>query len=275
VRGLLPASLGLALTCGLAFAPAAEAATYDPELDWRTLQTPHFNITFHQGEEQLADELTVIAENAWDVLTVDMALTPRRRVEVVLVDSTDVANGFAYTLPVNTIVLYVTAPQEGSGLALYEDWLEAVFTHELAHILHLDNLSGLPGALGLVMGRIISVNRLSPLWMIEGQATFMETRHTTGGRGRNPHSDMILRMATLEGALPAARRHGRLHERAARREHPLPLRPEPARLHGAALQRRRLDPLEHDVWGLDPALYVARAAGLWAELSRGLRHLGG
>ncbi|MBK9364996.1 MAG: PD40 domain-containing protein [Deltaproteobacteria bacterium] len=184
------------------FAQAAEAATYDPELDWRTLQTPHFNITFHQGEEQLADELTVIAETAWDVLTVDMALVPRRRVEVVLVDSTDVANGFAYTLPVNTIVLYVTAPQEGSGLALYEDWLAAVFTHELAHILHLDNLSGLPGVLGLVMGRIISVNRLSPLWMIEGQATFMETRHTTGGRGRNPHSDMILRMATLEGSLP-------------------------------------------------------------------------
>ncbi|MFT5587831.1 MAG: hypothetical protein ACI9VR_005444, partial [Cognaticolwellia sp.] len=39
------------------WAPVAHAAAYDPALEWRTLQTEHFEITFHQGEEQLANEL--------------------------------------------------------------------------------------------------------------------------------------------------------------------------------------------------------------------------
>lgn len=181
---------------------SAWAATFDPELGWRTLHTDHFNITFHEGEEQLADELSVLAEDVHDLLTVEMGHTPRRRTEVVLVDNTDVANGFAMTLPVNTIVLYATAPQEGSGLALYDDWLGTVFTHEYAHILHLDHISGLPGVARRVLGRIISVNQLSPSWIVEGSATWRETAYTMGGRGRSPQTDMILRMAALEGAFP-------------------------------------------------------------------------
>ncbi|MCB9758645.1 MAG: PD40 domain-containing protein [Alphaproteobacteria bacterium] len=198
-------ALGLAALLGgaaLGLAGPAHAAAYDPDLEWRTLTTPHFNITFHQGEEQLAEELSAIAERVHVILTRDMDHTPRRRTEVVLVDHTDIANGYAMSLPVNTIVIFVTAPQEQSGLDLYEEWLEAIFTHEYAHILHLDTVEGLPRALRMVMGRIISVNHLSPWWVIEGQATYMETRHTTGGRGRNPHTDMILRMSILEDAFP-------------------------------------------------------------------------
>jgi hypothetical protein len=32
----------------------ARAASFDPALTWRTLDTPHFHVTFHGGEEQLA-----------------------------------------------------------------------------------------------------------------------------------------------------------------------------------------------------------------------------
>lgn len=186
----------------LALLAAVQGAAYDPDLDWRTLETEHFHITFHQGEEQLANELATMSEEIHDTLTVDMQNEPKRRTEVVLVDHTDIANGYAMRLPVNTIVIFVTAPQESSGLALYDDWLETIFTHEYAHILHLDTVRGPVRWVRYGLGRIVSTNDLSPWWIVEGSATFQETRHTTGGRGRSPHTDMILRMAVLEDGFP-------------------------------------------------------------------------
>ena len=167
----------------MAFLPTAWAASVDPELEWKTLKTEHFNITYHQGEEQLAADLAHTAERVHSILTVDMKHAPDRSTEVVLIDHTDVANGYAQTLPVNTIVIFVTAPTEISSLGLYEDWLEAIFTHEYAHILHLDTVTGVPKILRKIMGRIISVNQISPWWIVEGFATYQETRFTTGGRG--------------------------------------------------------------------------------------------
>jgi len=193
------------LVFGLLLAPLgglARAASYDPDLTWRTLKTEHFNITFHQGEEQLANELAFTVEDIWNDLTSDMDNHPRRPTEIVLVDHTDVANGYAMTIPVNTIVIFVTAPQEASSLGYYSDWLDAITTHEFAHILHLDTVGGYVKALRYIFGRIISVNHLSPWWIVEGQATYHETRHSTGGRGRATQAQMVLRMATLEDNFP-------------------------------------------------------------------------
>ena len=38
--------------------------------------------------------------------------------------------------------------------------------------------------------------------MIEGLAVYEETEQTSGGRGRSPGADMVLRMATLEDPFP-------------------------------------------------------------------------
>jgi hypothetical protein len=186
----------------LLLAAAAHAASYDPDLTWRTISTEHFHIHFHQGEEQLADELSVTLEEVWTTMTVEVGWEPRRRTEIVLVDRTDVANGYASAVPYNTVVMFVTAPTESSTLALYEDWNTALATHEFAHILHLDTNHGVVRAARAVVGRIASTNELSPPWMIEGFATFQETRQSAGGRGRSPTVDMIERTAVLADAFP-------------------------------------------------------------------------
>ena len=183
-------------------APGARAAAYDPDLTWETARTEHFNITFHDGEEQLAREMAALCEGVWDRVSAEIGTTLRRPVELVLVDNTDSANGYAMRLPVNTIVIYVTAPQEDSSLNLYQDWNEAILTHELTHILHLDTVEGLPRVLRLVLGRIISVNDISPGWLVEGLAVYEETLLTEGGRGRATRADMIKRLATIEGHFP-------------------------------------------------------------------------
>ncbi len=180
----------------------ADAASFDPRLTWRTLETEHFNITFHGGEEQLAEEVAWICEDVFSRMTEELDYAPKRRTEVVIVDNTDSANGYAMTVPNNTIVIYVTAPTEDSTLSLYEDWSDAIMTHEYTHILHIDNVEGLPKLLRGVFGRIVSTNNLSPGWLVEGQATFQETRHTNGGRGRSNIADMIKRMAVLEDEFP-------------------------------------------------------------------------
>ena len=159
LRRLTRAALLLA---ALGSAPV-HAAAYDPDLTWRTLQTEHFNLTFHGGEEALAEEVAHICEDVWRRMTEELAYSPRRRTEVVIVDNTDSANGYAMTLPVNTIVIFVTAPTGDSTLSLYENWSDAIMTHEYTHILHIDTVEGLPRLLRMVLGRIVSVRSAVPM----------------------------------------------------------------------------------------------------------------
>ncbi|MCB9677868.1 MAG: PD40 domain-containing protein [Alphaproteobacteria bacterium] len=181
---------------------AAQAASYDPQMTWRTIRTDHFNITFHQGIETVADEFATEVEGIYDTMSEEMQWKPRRRTEVVLVDRTDAANGYASVVPYNAIVIFVTAPQEDSTLSLYEDWSTAIMTHELTHVLHMDSNHGIVRVARAVVGRVATTNDVSPWWMVEGLATFQETRHTDGGRGRTPMVDMIKRTAVIEDAFP-------------------------------------------------------------------------
>ncbi len=180
----------------------AWAATFDPQMRWRTIRTEHFEITFHQGLEELADEFVREVEPIYATLTDEIGWKPRARTPIVLVDRTDQANGYARVVPYNSIVLFATAPGEDSSLSLYEDWSQTVFTHEYAHVLHLDTNHGIVRLARWLVGRVATTNDVSPWWMVEGFATFQETRHTTGGRGRNPFVDMILRTAVIEDAFP-------------------------------------------------------------------------
>jgi hypothetical protein len=190
------------LALSLVWSAVANAASYDPALHWRTLTTEHFRITFHDGEEQIADEMAVAAEGAWDEITADIQATPRHPIDVVLVDWTDSANGYASIIPSNHIVIFVTAPEEDSTLSLYEDWSSAIVTHELTHIVHMDTVRGVPRWARVLMGSVVSSHQLSPGWVIEGYATFEETRQTGAGRGRNASVDMVKRASVIEDNFP-------------------------------------------------------------------------
>ena len=197
-----PRAPALALLGSLAILPS-QAATYDPDLTWRTLTTEHFHVHFHQGLEAVADAFTVEVEAIYEERVETMAWAPRARTHVVLIDRTDVANGFAGSVPYNAITLFITAPTEESTLADHEDWTTAIQTHEFTHTLHIDTNHGIVRAARYAVGRIASTNGLSPVWLIEGLATWEETRQTNGGRGRTPYVEMILRTAALEDDWPA------------------------------------------------------------------------
>jgi hypothetical protein len=193
------AALTLALASALA-ARAARAQPYDPAYRWRTAETAHFRLHFHQGEEALAAEVAAVAERAHAVLSPRLGWDPGRT-EIVLSDDTDDANGLATPLPYNTIRLYAAPPQELSELNAYRDWVASLVFHEYVHILHLDHVGGFPAVLNKVFGKIYPPNGLTPGWMIEGLAVLHEADGEPGpksGRNRSAIHAMYMRSLALE-----------------------------------------------------------------------------
>jgi Tol biopolymer transport system component len=198
----------------LAATSASGASSYPPSYEWRTYETEHFLVHFHQGEEALSRRAGAIAEDVHARLSPLMRWIPQERTHLVLTDNVDVSNGSATTFPRNRIEVYVSAPggDPSSPLAYYDDWLDLVITHEYAHILHLDQARALPGTLRRILGRnpIGFPNAFAPLWMIEGLATYVESHQTDAGRVKGTFTEMVLRAAAVENRWPTEAQAGGL-----------------------------------------------------------------
>jgi hypothetical protein len=187
----------------LGAAPTAEAASYPPHYRFSTVDTPRVSVHFHQGLEPMAREAAALATR---VLESHEARYRYRlgRVQIVLTDNEDDPNGFASPLPYPLVTLRAASPDGSDDFGNLEGWLDLVITHELAHSVHLDASRGIIRLGRRVFGRapFLFPNALTPTWMIEGLATYEETEGTAFGRGRNPDTRMVLRMAALEDRFP-------------------------------------------------------------------------
>ena len=116
------------------------------------------------------------------------------------------SNGSARYSPWNRIVLYARPPVDHLALAYFDDWLEQLVVHELAHVFHLDYGGGLGGFFRALLGRqpwpgstLTFPGTNVPGWVVEGLATWYESALTTGGRVHGTYHEMVLRTAALEG----------------------------------------------------------------------------
>ena len=200
----------LTLLAWILLAPR-EAGANSRDLKWRTLQTEHFVIHYHQGEEDPAERAARLLERAHARLSVGLGHEPFLRTQVVIVDNTDEANGVANAVPFPRLTANLTAPNSMSVLESYDDWLDILLTHEYTHVVHLDTVHGIPrlvnAVLGFgVLGKVWSPNIIQPRWMVEGLASYQESRLGSQGRKRSAQFDMMLRMSVLEhGFLPIDR----------------------------------------------------------------------
>lgn len=146
--------------------------------------TNHFSIHFHQGEEALARRLAPIAEDVWRALGIAPGHRPPSHSEVVLIDQTEIANGFATPFPYDTILITASWPAGAEFIGKTDDWLRLVFSHEFTHIVHLDRSEGWARSVRGVFGRmpIAFPNVYLPKWQIEGLATYEESLLTGSGR---------------------------------------------------------------------------------------------
>ncbi|HET7825851.1 MAG TPA: hypothetical protein VFK90_10975, partial [Anaeromyxobacter sp.] len=187
----------------LSAAALARAQPYDPAFRWRTIETPHFRVHFHQGEDALAQEVAREAERAHEILTPKLGYAPPGRTEMVLSDDVDDANGSATPLPYNTIRVFAVPPPSQSELQDYRSWVREVVEHEYTHILHLDRVGGLPDAFNAVFGKLWTPNAFLPSLFIEGLAVTNESEgDPTAGRNGSALFDMYARAVALEEPFP-------------------------------------------------------------------------
>ncbi|MDX1567767.1 MAG: hypothetical protein R3223_08190 [Longimicrobiales bacterium] len=190
----------------LALVPAVRVqAQIPPDEQWATRTTENLRVTYPAEHPELGERTAIRAEAAYRLLSRVLARPPSGRIDVVVSDHVDQSNGWATVFPTNRVVVVAAPPVDGLSLAHFDDWLDLVLVHELAHVFHLDE-SGGPGAVvRAVFGRIPVVwptfpGLLTPSWTTEGLATWYESGLTSAGRNRGSYFEMILRTAALEGA---------------------------------------------------------------------------
>lgn len=186
----------------VALSAAAPALAGDGDLVWRTLDLPHFELHYPERLERVALRAARMCEEAYDVLTPLFDHVPDRKVQVRLTDFGDFANGSATALPYPRINLFAAPPTLDGNLNDYDDWLRLLTFHEYAHILQLDNRSGLPAWLGFLFGGTIAPNQNLPSFVLEGEAVWAEGLTSGRGRIRSAIFRGTLRAQALAGNLP-------------------------------------------------------------------------
>lgn len=194
-----PVVLALTLALAVLVGRVTAARAGDPDRVWRTIESDHFIITYYEPLGDVARRVAVVAERSHRILAPALDHAPSAKTRVLIVDDTDGANGFASVLGRNQITLFATAPIAGSVLADHDDWLYGLFAHEYTHILHLDTIGGLPALYNKVFGKIWAPNQTMPRWIIEGIATYEESKRSSSGRTRSSQFEMYLRVPVLEG----------------------------------------------------------------------------
>ena len=188
-----------------------------PELYWQTIETRHFFIHFHLGEERSARLVAKIAEEVYKPITSLYHYEPREKVHIIIRDHDDYSGGAAFYYE-DKIEIWATGMD--FDLRGTHNWLRNVVTHEFTHIISLqaaqkssripafylqyinyerekrpDVLYGYPNAILSypIAGTIV------PLWFAEGLAQYQapQLEHDSW----DSHRDMILRMATLDDKL--------------------------------------------------------------------------
>ena len=209
------------VTLGALAAAVPAPAQNHPELTWRTLETEHFRVLYHDGLELTARQAAEVAEAAYGPVTRLYGYRPGGPVRIILKDYDDYGNGAAFFYH-DAIEVWITPLEHDYELRGTSDWLRNVITHELVHIISLgaarkgpqrvpaafleyfaykpeserdDILTGAPDRLALLP----LANTVLPMWFAEGVAQHQmeEVRHDRW----DSHRDMVLRTAVLDGSL--------------------------------------------------------------------------
>lgn len=169
---------------------AAQTGANRADASWRSFQTEHFRLIYHQGLEDVARHAAAIAETIYPVVTGNLGTDLPDRTPIYISDLDNVRNAFASGH--NYIYLWMQGLQDDGALGGLRasgsaKWLRAVITHEFTHtVISYATRSWtdilLPGA-------------HVPRWFHEGTARFMEPDRWT------PDIDMVLRVAAVNGRL--------------------------------------------------------------------------
>jgi hypothetical protein len=205
-RSALPPLAQVALAALIAIGLGAPATGFAqaPNERWRTIETPHFAVHFDAALEPLARRAGGAAERAYAQLA-QHHRPARGRIELVVTDHVDYANGFAYVSPTPRMVIFARPPVDDRTLRFREDWLDLVIQHELVHVFQLDRTRGWWRVAQALFGRqpLLFPNAWAPSWLLEGLAVHYESALGDGGRLEGLTHVPYANAAAVDGALPS------------------------------------------------------------------------
>lgn len=198
-------AVAIALLATLAFSPWTSAQFLDPSLTWKTIETPHFRVTFHPGTEGMAQLTARAAEEAYAWWTDKLGYEPSEKTNLVVVDYQDGPNGFASLLPNLQIVNFTAFAGFANLFANSEatSWEETVTFHEYGHIADLDYVDGMAATFRKIFGRVIQPGIQEPTLLVEGIPTYGEFKIRGASRANEPRVAMMLRTMVLEDSFPS------------------------------------------------------------------------
>ena len=154
-----------------------------PELNWKTISTKNFNVHYHQGIEEIANEGAILAEHYRPTLLVQMKVDTIPKIDIIFTTEDEIMNGFAMW----TYQTFIWVDQNDASIWLEKGkWLEQVLAHELQHIVLLHKVkSWLPEPMGQLVSGL-------PGWVVEGIAEY-ETESWRPYRADLSHKTHVLR----------------------------------------------------------------------------------
>ncbi|MBN1758336.1 MAG: hypothetical protein JW863_08465 [Chitinispirillaceae bacterium] len=175
-----------------------------PEIKWKSVTTKHFIINYYDKTEPAVYAAWKISEEAYEVLSKLYNYTPREKIALSIADYDDYSNGYAEWTSAS---IMIWLPDSRFDLRSNTTWLRNVITHELAHIISLENKKKrqmIDVSIGLSLttpdenfGILEPFPRITtyPTWMAEGIAQF-ETE-SLGNDCFDSRREMLLRCAVI------------------------------------------------------------------------------
>jgi len=183
-----------------AFLPAQAEWVVQPSIEWKTLNTDHFEVIYNAEQQELALLYADRLEKAYEILHKTFSTMPEKTI-VVINDKTDLTNGYATRVPYPHIMTYPVLPGPEDSLADTGDWYFELLSHEYTHVLNFEPATGIMKPLRYVFGSIVSPGLLLPRWWKEGLAVQMETSSSNFGRLRSVYQDATLRALVKDNQL--------------------------------------------------------------------------
>lgn len=183
-----------------AFSQSITVLDNNPNLKWKQVKTPNFNVIFPTGFEVQAMRMANTLEHIRIPESKTLGGAPRK-VSIVLQNQSAVSNGFVSITPRRSE--FFAMPSQNYNFQGTLDWLDLLATHEYRHIVQFNQANrGFNRALYYLFGAntLAAMSYVAvPQWFWEGDAVVTETEFTKSGRGRIPHFDLLFRTNLQEG----------------------------------------------------------------------------
>ena len=139
------------------------------ELNWKTIQTEHYRVHYHDGIEDIAQQGASIAEQVYPILIKQVGIETTPMIDIIFTTEDEIMNGYAMW----TNQTFIWVDQNDAAIWLENGkWLYQVLSHELQHIMYFNAVkTWMPEPFSSMFSD-------TPGWFVEGLAEYFTEKYS-------------------------------------------------------------------------------------------------